>query len=393
MVIQISISLFKNKKSTLIGGGIILFILLFFVIIGGLAGGFATQQQDDCSNEDSDSAPVSSIGKMNVKKTNNYLQNIKNIATADAPKVHVAARILFAQLYAESGPDGSQPVVKKDNNYGGMTWSLGSKYPKGTTRGVGGSEGGWYRHYKNLGEFAQDWGLTLKRNFARTGKPRSITDYVNKQKSQNYMRSNDLAGYASRMRTGWKLWTGKSVLSSAARVADNAASDTGEDCDDSGSSFKASGDILKEAKHWLHKFHYSYARSADAHWRHPSANDTTDCSGFVWLILKRAGYKVPSLVWSTPTMESDAKGPHHYLRQISSKNAKAGDIIVVNRGEGSGQNGHTAFLLENYHGNNTKIIEEGGDSSYNRVNIRTIGYAFSSLISGGRTTFCTPKKK
>ncbi|MCT7748668.1 MAG: hypothetical protein N4R81_05875, partial [Lactobacillus crispatus] len=79
--------------------------------------------------------------------------------------------------------------------------------------------------------------------------------------------------------------------------------------------------------------------------------------------------------------------------RISSKSAGPGDIIIVNQGGGGGQSGHTAILLEKYKGNSTKIIEEGGDSRYDRVNIRTIGYAFGPLLHGGRTTFARPHKK
>lgn len=380
----------KNKFFfiLLIAGAITVMLVVLLAAVGGGIYDQEQQDQNNCDNLNSDSRPVGKVGKISVKSGKNIYQRYKNIAMAVAPKVGVKPRLLFAQLVQEGG-DGSQPVDRIDNNFGGMTWSPNCGYPKGTARPK--TEGGNYRHYKNDSEFATDWAKTLKADFARTGKPRSIQDYVNKAKSQSYMQSNDLTNYANGMKYGYSLWKGKSSLSSAAKVADSADSDTGEDCDDtSSSSFSGSGSILKEARHWLGKFNYDASRTADAHWKHPDDSDTTDCSGFVWFVLKRTGYAVTPQVWSTPFMESDAKGAHKYLKRISAKNAKKGDLIIVNVGSGSGSLGHTAFLAENYHGNNTKVIEMGGNG--NKVNEQTIAYSFTSLLPNGRVTFAEPKK-
>lgn len=363
--------------------GILLFMALFVVIFGG--GALITDQNCDSDDNTGTTTATSKIGKISVKDNSNYLTKIKNIAKAVGPKVGVSPRLLFAQLYAESGPNGSQPVNVKDHNYGGMTWTAGSGYPKGTTRGVGGSEGGWYRHYKNVSEFASDWAVTVKNNFSDLGYPKSVSDYFQKMKAKGYMVK--WQGYQANMETGYKLWTGKSTVANATKTADAGDEDTGEDCDTDSSV--ASGSIVKEAKKWVGKFYYSYARSANAHWKNPSSSDTTDCSGFVWFVFKRLGIKVPSQVWATPGMESDAKGSHTYLKQISAKDTKAGDVIIVNCGGGSGQDGHTAILLGHYTGNNTKVVEMGGNG--NRVNIETIGRSFTSLLARShRLTFARP---
>ena len=407
-LIKVVVQIPKVIKFALPVFGVIM--ILFIALIGAFAGNQAIQeqQQDNCDTEETQTAsPVTNAKKSKVKgikvkeyKITNqktYIAQIKELGKAIGKKIGIRSAWIFAQLYAESGPDGGQPVNRKDHNLSGMTWLAGCGYPKGTSRGSGGSEGGYYRHYKNFAEFGADYATTLKNDFAKTGKPRSVSDYVDKLKQAKYMASNDLPRYKSGMRTALNnFWSGKSTLSGAVQVAEDAGTDTGENCGDSGSDdgdFKASGSILKEAKKWLHKFHYSYGRSANAHWKHPSASDTTDCSGFVWLVLKRAGYKVPASTWATPFMESDARHGHKYLKQISSKSAGPGDIIIVNQGGGGGQSGHTALLLEKYKGGSTKIIEEGGDSSYDRVNIRTINYAFGPLLHGGRTTFARPRKK
>ncbi|MCT7879991.1 MAG: CHAP domain-containing protein [Lactobacillus crispatus] len=343
-------------------------LLIFIAIIGAFAGNqvIQQQQQDNCDTEETQTASPVSGGKKNKVKgikvkeykiTNQktYIAQIKELGKAIGKKIGVRPAWVFAQLYAESGPDGSQPVNRKDHNLSGMSWSPGCGYAKGTSRGSGGSEGGWYRHYKNFAEFGADYATTLRNDFAKTGKPRNVSDYVNKLKNARYMATSDIGRYKTNMRTALNnFWGGKSTLSGAVQVAEDAGTDTGENCGSNGGddgNFKASGDILKEAKKWLHKFHYSYGRSANAHWKHPSSNDTTDCSGFVWLVLKRAGYKVPSSTWATPSMESDAKGSHKWLKRISSKSAGPGDIIIVNQGGGGGQSGHTAILLEKYKGN------------------------------------------
>src|SRR5699024_11723823 len=124
------------------------------------------QQQDNCDTEETQTAsPVSGDKKNKVKgikvkeyKITNqktYIAQIKELGKAIGKKIGVRPAWVFAQLYAESGPDGSQPVNRKDHNLSGMSWSPGSGYPKGTSRGSGGSEGGWYRHYKNFAEFGR----------------------------------------------------------------------------------------------------------------------------------------------------------------------------------------------------------------------------------------------
>ena len=145
--------------------------------------------------------------------------------------------------------------------------------------------------------------------------------------------------------------------------------------------------LVKDAEHFLGKFHYSASRTADSHWKHPGANDTTDCSGFVWLELKRNGFKVPSTFWYTQEMENDARGPQHYLKRISRENARPGDIVIMNIGDGTGPNGHTAILTTKWKGfHGTKIIQSGNGDHINRGDIYT---SFYSLL-GGRITFARP---
>ena len=168
------------------------------------------------------------------------------------------------------------------------------------------------------------------------------------------------------------------------------------DCASDTDTGKADGNIIKTAKSMKGYFKYGQSHpSADlgTNLKNPNKSGTTDCSGFIWLTLNKAGYKVPAnMGWFIGTMASDAKGSHQYLKQISENDAKAGDIVIVNQGAGAGNNGHTAFITENWHGKNTKIIEEGGDTT-GHVNESTFGTAFYSLLSGSDVTLARPIKK
>lgn len=115
-----------------------------------------------------------------------------------------------------------------------------------------------------------------------------------------------------------------------------------------------------------------------------------DCSSFVWLVLKIAGYKVPDAPYATPAMASDIKGGNKYFKEVDKKDAKKGDVVVVNQGGGSGSNGHTAILEEDWHGDNTKIINEGGMGD----NVNEAGFkeSFLSLLGGSDIVFGEPIK-
>lgn len=165
-------------------------------------------------------------------------------------------------------------------------------------------------------------------------------------------------------------------------------------------SGEASG-IVGVAKELLGYFTYAqvhgetYIGSVDS----PIRSGQTDCSGFVWLVLKKAGYKVPdNMGWFTQSMENDAKGQHQWLKEISGSEAKTGDVVIVNTGDGSGSNGHTAILEEDWKSgspkdNDTKIIQEGGQGGSGGVNEGTFKDSFMGLLGGSYSiTFARPIK-
>ncbi len=57
--------------------------------------------------------------------------------------------------------------------------------------------------------------------------------------------------------------------------------------DDSRSNNK----LIKSARKLIGYFHYG-SHAGFGNWKKPNKNGTTDCSGFVWLAMKRAGYPV-----------------------------------------------------------------------------------------------------
>lgn len=158
------------------------------------------------------------------------------------------------------------------------------------------------------------------------------------------------------------------------------------------SSAGGNGDIVETAKSLKGFFSYSQDyRTTFGDPMNPDKNGQADCSSFVWLVLTKAGYKTPAAAWVTPTMASDAKGSKQFLQQIPDAEAKAGDVIIVNMGSGFGNDGHTAILIEDYHGTSTKIIEMGGYGA-DSVHEGQIDTSFGYLLSGD-ICFARPIKK
>lgn len=69
-------------------------------------------------------------------------------AVGAAVKYQLLPSVILSQLGWESAY-GQSYSGKHDNNYFGITWYVGCPYPKGSARGVGGSEGGNYMKFPN----------------------------------------------------------------------------------------------------------------------------------------------------------------------------------------------------------------------------------------------------
>lgn len=152
-------------------------------------------------------------------------------------------------------------------------------------------------------------------------------------------------------------------------------------------------DLVTTAKSMLGYFNYgaTHGISNIGSVANPNPNGVTDCSGFVWLALAKAGYRVPAnMGWYTQTMENDAKGAHQYLQAIDPSQAQAGDIVIVNTNDGFGQNGHTAILEGPWQNvtpgsNMTPVIQMGGRTTAKGVNEDGFATSFLSLLQGNYT--------
>lgn len=165
--------------------------------------------------------------------------------------------------------------------------------------------------------------------------------------------------------------------------SDNAETANNIACgDDSGNDNADTSDIVKTAKALEGYFTYANSRPVPPNVTKDHSSDvkahdmgsidkhgTTDCSGYVWLVAKLAGYN-PSWYAQTAAMTSAAEQGKG-LKKIDEDKTKAGDIAITN---GSGDD-HTVILLEKYHGKDTKIVNEGG-SSNGPVHEETIGTAY-----------------
>lgn len=179
-----------------------------------------------------------------------------------------------------------------------------------------------------------------------------------------------------------------------------------ETSSDSKSSNGSAGKIIDFAKEIKGYFSYAliHGEANIGSVENIKKDGITDCSGFVWLVLARTGYKVPNdMAWFTGSMEADAKGSHEWLEEIKASEAKAGDIVIVNTGDGTGGAGHTAILTEDWKENEadakntTMIIQMGGDPSASGVNESSFVGGFLSLVDGTfgahTITFARPIKK
>lgn len=175
------------------------------------------------------------------------------------------------------------------------------------------------------------------------------------------------------------------VLETAAEGQQQRASEDGCETISAGG-----GDILEAARSYLGWFYYKLQHPSPdlGDLNNPNKSGGTDCSGFVWLALNKAGYKMPpNMGWFTGSMADDARGAKQYLQEIPASEAKAGDIIIANMGAGVGKDGHTAILTEDWHGNTTKIIEQGGygsDSVHEGQTDTSFGYLMSFDICFAR---------
>lgn len=378
-----------GKKSSIVKVGLfIVAIILLLVVI--ISAAFTIAQEEECNAQGTDS---SGVGSVNVQTDPNFEKQWYNLAKSVSKAVGLPLSYVYAQIGLETGGQMSY-AAKTDNNFTGLTWTSGYGWKKGSARPA--AENGYYIHFDSLSDYAKVYANTLK-NMMGNHKPKSIQEYNHLLKRGGYYAASE-TDYGKGLVKYYNEYISKygkdkdSTLSDATDGAvDSGESDTDGDSCSSDDAGAADGNILQVAKSLLGYFTYqqSHGVSYIGSVEHPNKNGVTDCSGFVWLVLKKSGYSVPdNMQWFTGSMESDAKGPHKWLKQISEGEASAGDVVIVNAGAGAGNAGHTAILEEKWKGDSTKIIEMGGGPEH--VNESTFKSAFYGL--NGRRTFARPVK-
>lgn len=380
--------MFSKKGSIVKVGLLILTIIVLLIVI--ITAAFTIAHEEECNAQGTDS---SGVGSVNVQTDKDFEKQWYNLAKSVGSVVGVSPGLIYSQIGVETGGRASYEV-KTDNNWTGITWAAGYGWKKGAARPA--AEGGYYVHFDTISDFAKVYANTVKRMLGNQ-KPKTIQEYNHIMKAHGYYTASE-ESYLNNLIPWYNQYIqlhGKdkdSTLSDATDGAvDSGESDTAGDSCSSDDVGAADGNILQVAKSLLGYFTYqqSHGVSYIGSVEHPNKGGVTDCSGFVWLVLKKAGYSVPdNMQWFTGTMESDAKGSHKWLKQIDESEASAGDVVIVNSGAGAGNAGHTAILEEKWKGDSTKIIEMGGGLEH--VNERTFKAAFYGL--NGRRTFARPVK-
>ena len=357
----------------IVGGTILLIILLIAAITGQL-------QENNCDN-----STTTTQTQLDSKDTTTNAKNIYAHWKQKYGATPQAAAGILGVLQLESRLDPKS--VNSSSGATGLAQWLGGRKDK--LEDLAHKENKPATNQLNSSYYASNKQIFKYTDVHKATKA-WLMDYEGMSKNPEQWYLSQRYGYADH-------WY--SVLGASDPVAgntlDNASSgDLNELGCDSDPSYSGGG-IVKNAESMKGDFYYVQNHPSPdlgSDLKNPSKTGGTDCSGFVWLALNKAGYKVPAnMGWFTGTMASDAKGSHQYLKQISENDAKAGDIVIVNQGAGAGNNGHTAILLGKWQGKATKIIEQGGVGD--KVNESTFGTAFYSLLNGSDVTLARPIKK
>lgn len=155
----------------------------------------------------------------------------------------------------------------------------------------------------------------------------------------------------------YKLWSETIDTQNEARGGSNT-SDSKSSSSGGATAEGISNPILKKAVEWgLNQMGKGITYSMNG--ARNGSDGTMDCSGFVSTALKEAGMPdVPLMSTVTMLQNSNAFGQSGTLfKEVDYKTAKKGTIIVVGGLAGGGANGHTFFLLEDFHGDSTKVLE------------------------------------
>lgn len=396
----------SNKKSgllptiiTLVIGSLLLLVMGVMLLTSLMKNGSDLEQ----SMEGSVSGEVSYNGEFSkdlpkvtgVKGQYNVTDEVATLSVATAIKYKLLPSVIISQYAYESMWGKSQSAVN-DINFFGITWYQDCGFPKGSSRGIGGSEGGNYIKFPDKESCFSFYGHMV-------AKQKNFNQCVGNKDPGACLLILGRGGYAAAGITeSSPYYSGCMAIIRANKLTEydefaikHWDSYKNQSSGNKGNS-KGNSDIPTVARSMIGYFGYlqDHRESLIGSAQNPDRNGQTDCSGFVWVVLTKAGYRTPAdMQWNTSTMESDSKGPQTYLKGVSQNDAKAGDVITINSGVGVGDAGHTAILLENWKGNETKCIQHGDSRG---VNETTVSNAFARFFGGYwgpyRTTFGRAQK-
>lgn len=146
MYVKIGIFLIQNRKP--VGKailGIILFLIAAFFFFFS-----SSSDSNDSGGETNVGAFTSELPSFKeIKGTGLIPDEVAQFSVGAAVKYRLLPSVIISQWAYES-EWGRSLSAKNDNNYFGITWFEGCPFPKGTARGIGGSEGGWYMKFPNM---------------------------------------------------------------------------------------------------------------------------------------------------------------------------------------------------------------------------------------------------
>ncbi|EPI04430.1 peptidase, M23 family [Enterococcus faecalis 13-SD-W-01] len=135
-----------GSSAGLITLGITLFLTVFLL----LAAGSIDDSSSDTGGGETFTGEYSeglSIYK-EIKGRGPFSDEIAQYAVGAAVKYKLLPSVILSQYGYESA-FGTSLSAREDTNFFGITWFDGCLFPKGTARGIGGSEGGWYMKFPN----------------------------------------------------------------------------------------------------------------------------------------------------------------------------------------------------------------------------------------------------
>lgn len=156
----------KKAKKKLVKNVVIGFVCFLVSICMALGGAKGLKDEEDQQNDSSQTFKVewnTDLPKdlvKDIKGRGQISDDIAQLAVATAIKYKLLPSVILSQ-YAYESEWGKSLSGQNDKNYFGITWFQGSKYPKGTARGVGGSEGGNYMKFPSADECFNYYGYMV----------------------------------------------------------------------------------------------------------------------------------------------------------------------------------------------------------------------------------------